>query len=193
MSIKMQCDGVTFPTSAKDGNLIIHFGDANISIPFKFITEDYKYDNTEFPMSNIMCYLKNETSTVIMRFDGTVTKFNKNDEVIGFSKFDASVIYSNFSFLPVGAAIVDSNKPNKSTRTAIYIEEGTSTYILECAGDPEPIIFKPSENQMFVDELARGTYFFPRIRRVGPNSYVDDEYKYEVIGRPIKVTGYVNI
>jgi hypothetical protein len=93
MSLKFRRDGAVFPTEVRSGELIIHMGTLKVNIPFKFLKEDFGYDNTEFSLSNIMCYLRNDKHTIIMRFDGTVTLFNEDNVVVGFTKFDLNDIY----------------------------------------------------------------------------------------------------
>ena len=82
MSFKFRRDGAVFPTEVTNGCLVIKLGSTDVSVPFPFLKRDFKYDNTEFPMSNIMVYLKDDEGTIIMRFDGTATIYNKDNTVI---------------------------------------------------------------------------------------------------------------
>lgn len=194
MSFKFRRDGAMFPTRVKNGELIIYVGSTLLSIPFKFLSEEFEYDNTEFSMCNVMCLLRNNECSIVMRFDGTVTKFDKNMEVIGFSKFDTEEIYKNTSYFPIG--IVGSMKYGNITEHSkcnIYTINGSNLYVLECIGDPEPIEFSPAENPLYVKEILNGNRFFPRLVKESTNVYSDDEGKYTIKGKAIKTTGYVEI
>lgn len=200
MSIKLRRDGATFPTEVKDGSLIIHLGDYRISIDFKFLKEDFEYDNTEFPMCNVMCYLNNGNHIIIMRFDGTVTIYTQDYTVIGFTKFDKQLIYNNTTYLPVGT-VLHLNKVGEvvgHTLSTIYSiknidDSKEQCLILECIGDPEPIVFYAKDNPKFCDEILHGTRHFPRLIKRSVNLYADDSNSYIVNGRAIKTTGLVSI
>lgn len=194
MSFKFRRDGAVFPTEVKNGELIIHVGSQIVKVPFKFLVEDFEYDNTEFPMCNVMCYLKNSTGIVVMRFDGTVTKFDSDMNVIGFSKFDKESIYSKTVYIPVGIVghgnVVEIKQ---HTLCTIYSVPDADTYVLECVGDPEPIEFKPADNPMFVEDILKGNRYYPRLIKESTNSYKEDEGRYSIVGRAIKTTGYIEM
>jgi hypothetical protein len=183
-----------FPTEVKNGELIIHVGSNLVKVPFKFLTEDFGYDNTEFPMCNVMCYLRNENGMVIMRFDGTVTKFDNDMRVTGFSHFDKEDIYQHTQYLPIGTVGHFSTKGiSQHTLCTIYSVPDSNTYVLECLGDPEPIEFTPEENPKFADDLSKGTRYFPRLIKKETNVYSNDKGEYTVVGTPLKTTGYVSM
>lgn len=197
MSIKFRMDGAVFPTEVRSGSLFIKVGNNTIPIQFPFLKEDYAYDNTEFPMSNIMCYLKNDTSITIMRFDGTVTRYNNSGEVIGFSKFNVEDVTSRIVYYPVGTVLHLNTvgAVDRHTECSIYIAKGSdgTECILECVGDPEPIVFNTDNNKAFVEEFLKGTRYFPRLVKKGDNTYADDSGNYVVDGEPIKITASVFI
>ena len=194
MSFKFRRDGAVFPTEVKDGELIIHIGSGLIREKFKFLKEDYELDNTEFPMCNVMVFLKNENGYLIMRFDGTVTVFNNDMEVIGFTKFDKDVLYSHTSILFTG--IVGHERDKKIVRNTwyyIYFLHDSDVYILECIGDAEPFQFIPNENALFIKDVLEGSVYTPILKKVGNNSYGEVTGKYIVIGTPMHTTGYINM
>lgn len=194
MSIKFRRDGAVFPTEVVDGKLIIYFGEESFSVPFSFLKEDYPKNNIGFPLSNIMCYLKNDNSTLIMRHDGTVTTYNKDGYVIGFSHFKRETIYKNTLYLPVGIVRHGIEyTANKHTKCSIYNIIGTTKFALECIGDLEPILFNPDDNIEFVKEVSKGQRYLPRLVRLEENKYAEDQLRYEIIGEPIKLDGFVNI
>lgn len=193
MAIKFQRDGATFPTSAREGVLTIYMGDANLTVEIPFLTGVYEYDNSYFPMSNIMCYLFNDTETVILRFDGTATRYNKDGDVIGFVKFDVNTVYKGLTKLPVGVEWIGGRDNRQAYRCCVYIVNGTECTVFESTRHEEAICFKVKENSLFVDELMRGTRYFPALICDGDNHYVEDTGRYELIGYPIHVTGMVNI
>lgn len=198
MSFKFRRDGAVFPTEVSNGELIIHAG-ADVRVKFKFLTDDFMYDNTDFPMCNVMCYLRNENMTIIMRFDETVTKFDNNMNVVGFSHFKKQDIYSHTIYLPIGCVEHYSNKVNyedvitSHTPCSIYSVKGSSIYCLECIGDPEPIVFTAEDNTTFMEDIARGTRMYPRLVRADNNLYQDGDMRYIVHGNPIHRTRFLNI
>lgn len=194
MSFKFRRDGAVFPTEVKNGELMIHVGSQIVKVPFKFLVEDFEYDNTEFPMCNVMCYLKNSSGIVVMRFDGTVTKFDSDMNVIGFSKFDKEFIYSKTVYIPVGiVGHGNAVEIKQHTLCTIYSVPDADTYVLECVGDPEPIEFKPSDNPMFVEDILKGNRYYPRLIKESTNFYKEDDGRYSIIGRAIKTTGYIEM
>lgn len=194
MSFKFRRDGALFPTEVKNGELIIHVGSHLVKESFKFLTDEFELDNTEFPMCNVMCFLRNDNCYVVMRFDGTVTKFNKNMEVTGFSKFDKELIYQHTVMAHVGiVGHGHSDFITEHTQCTIYSVVDSGEYILECVGDPEPIEFKSQDNPLFVQDILKGSRYFPRLVKVATNLYKDDEDKYTVSGRAIKTTGYIEM
>lgn len=198
MSIKFRRDGAVFPTEVKNGELIIYMGPLTIRNKFKFLVDDFEYDNTDFPMSNIMCYLRNDDVTVIMRYDGTVTKFNNDMVVIGFSKFDKAEIYKHTLYFPVGCVGTLGVKWERKgitnhNKCTIYTIPDSGVYFLECIGDPEAIVWYPKDNPDFTADVMKGTRLFPRLIKTATNMYEDDTGRYTVIGTPIKITGSVNM
>ena len=193
MSLKFRRDGAVFPTEVKDGNLIIHFNESSISIPFKFLKEDFDFDNRNFPMSNVMAYLENSEHILVMRFDGTVTIMNKDLTVVGFNKFDRKIIYDRMLYLPVGTVLVWGDNIRRLLNCYVYKAKETGTWILTCSEDPEPIVFIPEENPLFCEDIIKGIRIRPGLIKIGKNEYADDEGKYTVIGTPIRVTGHIEL
>jgi hypothetical protein len=129
-----------------------------------------------------------------MRFDGTVTKFDNDMRVTGFSKFDKEDIYQKTQYIPVGlVGHTNSFKFNKHTLCTIYTVIDSNVYFLECIGDPEPIEFLPADNPLFVDDIVHGNRYFPRLVKEATNLYHDDANKYTIKGRALKTTGYIEI
>ncbi len=195
MSFKFRRDGAVFPTKVENGELHISMGPLTLKVPFKFLPGlDSPWDNTDFPMCNVMCYLKHTDGIVIMRFDGTATKLNKDNVVIGMSKFDREDIYKHVQYIPTGIVGHESKGGiNKHTLCTIYTIQDCGYYILECVGDPEPIVFYPNDNPQFMEDILKGNRWFPRLVNVSTNVYADDTGKYTVKGSAIKTSGFVNI
>lgn len=193
MSIKFRRDGAVFPTSVTDGVLRIHLGNTELKHPLKLLSDEYPYDNTWFEMSNIMCYLDNGETIVVLRFDGTATKLTHDNKVIGFMKFDFKEIYSHLVYLPVGCTFNVVGNDRVAMPCSIYSIPEESVFALECIGDPEPIIFEPNENPKFCDEIVHGTRYYPSLVNAGTNKYVEDSGKYEVKGSALKITGFAGI
>lgn len=193
MSIKFRRDGAVFPTEVTNGTLKIFMGTTAIEHPLKLLSEDYPYDNTWFEMSNIMCYLNNGDTIIILRFDGTATKLTQDYKVVGFAKFDFKDIYKHLVYMPVGCVIHTETGERVATPCSIYSGVDNSSYVLECIGDPEPIVFEPNRNPVFCDEIVHGTRYYPSLVKIGDNRYEEDSGKYEVIGAPLKLTNAVSI
>ena len=202
MSIKFRMDGAVFPTKVENGYLVIDVGIGTIQQDFSFLKEEFEWDNSDFPMSNIMCYLRNSNQTIVMRFDGTVTRYDNNGEVIGFSKFNVDDILHHITIIPVGTILHKYSNGDVAFHTectiyswdsAILTGDNRAGCILECVGDPEPIYFWVNENTELVKEIVRGTRYFPRLVKTGTNRYEDDSGKYVVNGHPLKITASVFI
>lgn len=194
MSLKFRRDGAVFPTEVKDGTLYVRLGFIDLPFKFPFLNKDYPYDSTDFPMSNIMVYLKNSDETIIMRFDGTVTKYNKDNIVIGFTKFNVDDLYQYTNVLKYGiVAHMKNGKTDYQSKCNIYLINDCEYIILECIGDQEPIVLDPKQNPIFMEELVRGNRYFPRLVNVQSNVYADDGRRYVLVGTPIRNTGFIKI
>jgi len=191
MSIKFRHDGAVFPTEVKDGNLIIHMGDNKVEISFKFLKRDFNYDATYFPTCNIMCYLADNEGYIIMRFDGSVTIFNKDNIVTGFTSFNIQDIYDKTIYLPIGAVKQGKDITKYHRLCTLYGTKDGSNLCLECIGDPEPIFITLDENPLYVRDIAKGNRYFPRLKKIATNVYGDVDDDYIIHGSPIKNTGYV--
>lgn len=193
MSIKFRKDGPTYPTSVCDGVLSVYMGTDCFTVEYPFLTCDHNISNNWFPMCNIMVYLENDTEIIVMRFDGTVTKFNKSKEVVGFSKFDTRSIYKNIITLPVGCVFSGVQGQRQAHSCSIRMLKNTRVCTLECSNDPEPIQFVAEENPQFCTELAKGTKIFPALIKVDKNLYADEQMAYVIKSTPIPITGEVDI
>ena len=193
MSIKFRKDGAVFPTSVENGVLTVYMGEHKFSVNLPFLKEDYQYDNSYFPVSNIMCYLNNGSEIIVMRFDGSVTKFTQDYEVTGFTKFEKRDILGNIILLPVGCVFSGPVGNRQALECSVYILKDTDCTVFECVGDPEAIVFDVKENKEFADELARGTRIFPSLWKRGANDYVEDQSRYEIKGYPMHLTGTIEV
>ena len=194
MSIKFRRDGAVFPTSVSNGNLNIHMGTNIISIPFKFLTKEFEYDSTAFPISNIMCFLRNKEETIIMRFDGTVTKFNNDNVVIGFTKFDRQDIYDKTNYFPFGVIGTTIDWSKRHFDCSFYTIKGDKEYIYFDSGiDFEPMQLKMSENDLLIGDIMQGVRVLPRLKKVGAHWYSDDDDRYTINGTVLKTTGFLKL
>ena len=193
MAIKFRKDGPTYPTEVKDGKLIVHLGTGSFAEEFPFLLTDHQTSNVSFPMSNIMVYLQNDVEIIIMRFDGTVTKFNLDREIVGFSKFDKDKLYKHIITLPVGCVFSGVSGDRQAHQCCVRILKDTEVSTFECMNDPEPLQFEATANPKFCDELVRGNKIFPALIKTGDNQYSEDKGAYDLVATPIKVTGFADI
>ena len=193
MSLKFRKDGPTYPTEVKDGSLIVYMGTGSFSVKFPFLLADHLLSNISFPMSNIMVYLDNGEEIIVMRFDGTVTKYNQNLEVVGFSKFDKNELYEHVTTLPVGCVFSGVSGDRQAHQSCVRILKGTDVCTFECTNDPEALQFDAAANPKFCEELVRGNKIFPALIKTGDNQYADDKGEYTIVSTPIKVTGFADI
>lgn len=193
MSIKLRRDGPTYPTSVSSGVLTVYMGLGSFDVKLPFPTTDHGYCNKYFPVSNIMCYLENDEEIIVIRFDGTVTKFNHDYEVTGFTKMDVRLFYTDIVTLPVGC-VVETNGPYRKLHScSIRILRNEDICTFECTNDPEPLSFRVVDNPEFAAELAKGTQFFPSLIRVEKNVYHEDIGKYALKSTPILNTGFADV
>lgn len=180
MAFRFSRDGASFPCYAENGELVIEVGDDLLRIPIGFIKEDYPYDYTDFSTSNIMCYMENDEYSLVMRFDGTITKYTKDDVVIGFTKFDREeLIYSKMIYLPVGAF----RYPDKDTlyKCSVYhVKNGNGRWVLTISGSRKLHIFNPNENPKLVFEILQGNRYYPGLTYDLEGRLCDDTYTYLV-------------
>lgn len=193
MSIRFRMDGAFFPTEVKNGELIIYVGQDLVKVPFKFLTEEYGFDNTQIPINGIMCYIKSSDGVVIMRFDGTVTKFNRDNVVVGFSKFDPKVILDKLLIMNVGCARDATTNIRELRECTVYHAVDGTSWLLEVVDDVEAIEFNPNHNDGYIADLMKGTRFDPILIKQGPHTYVESNGNYTVIGKPILTTGFHNV
>ena len=193
MSIKFRRDGAVFPTAVENGNLLVYMGQEVITVSLPFLSENHPYDNSYFPVSNIMCYLNNGNEIIVMRFDESVTKFTQDYTVTGFTKFSIQSVRERIVMLPVGCVLSGPSGDRTASQCSVYVVKDTNCTILECVGDPEPIVFDVKKNPDFSDELMRGTRTFPSLIKRGANDYVEDQMRYAVEGYPIHITGTVDV
>lgn len=104
MSIKLIASGGVFPTYVADGKLHIKFCDNDISytIPLLNTIGNCAEDITYFPISNIMFIVKNDSSAIVGRFDGTITRYDSEGIVTGFNTFNADEILNTFNVKRAG-------------------------------------------------------------------------------------------
>lgn len=193
MSIKFRKDGPTYPTSVSDGKLVVYMGTGSFVMNFDFLKSTHEQSNVYFPMCNIMAYLENDIEIIVMRFDGTVTKYTKDYEVIGFSKFDVKSIYSNLITLPVGCVFTGVQGDRQAHTCSIRMLKDTEVCVFECSNDPEPLQFIADRNPKFCEEIVKGNRIFPALVKVGPNQYADEREAYSIESTPIHITGTVDI
>lgn len=193
MSIKFRKDCPVYPTSAKDEILTIHFGTGIMEMPFPFSDEEFPMSCEYFAPSGIMCYLNNGNTKVVMRFDGSVTKFNKDNVVIGMGKFDRQNIYSKLVTLPVGCVFTGTQGNRQAHDCYIRILKDSDICMFECTNDPSPIQFDATANPQFCSEVARGTRIFPALIKLDEHRYADEQLAYEIIGNPILYDSFVSI
>lgn len=179
MAFRFSRDGASFPCEARNGELIIQVADDFLRIPIGFIKEDYPVDYTDFSTSNIMCYLENDMYSLVMRFDGTITKYTKDDVVIGFCKFDIEQIYSKMIYLPVGAFTYPGEE--RLLKCSVYhMKEGSQRWVLTISGNRKLHIFDPAENQQLTFEILQGNRNFPGLTYDMNGMLCDDTYSYLV-------------
>lgn len=196
MSIKFRSDGAVFPTQVENGILRIGNDLLHLDVEVPYIKGTYKYDCTDFPISNIMCYLKNDETTICLRFDGTKTLYRTWDKmVIGFGKYDYDGLISQIQRVPLGMARREGKNPSGNfvpynVETTIYKFGADSPYFaLECLEDPEPILFIPQENPQYFEAVIRGNRNSPYLEQYGENLYREYRGSFEIHGVPIKLTG----
>lgn len=195
MSLKLRYNGSVFPTEVHGHTLTIYAGTHSVSVDLPFLNGDFPIDNTKFPVSNIMGYFENDSEIVVMRFDGTATKYTKNLEVIGFTSFDKDIIYDNFVHMQVGCVGkgISKGKTEMHLLTVLYKLHDVDELIFEAPGDFEHIVIKPEENPEYLNDCLKGTEFFPRLEMVGDNLYREDGGRYYIKGYPVKAGRYVVI
>lgn len=179
MAFRFSRDGALFPCEARNGELVIHVADDLLRIPVGFIKEDYPLEYSDFSTSNIMCYMENEQYSVVMRFDGTITKYTKEDVVIGFGKFNLQDIYDKMLYLPVGAFRYPG--ADRILKCSVYrVKEGTQRWVLTISGNPRLHIFDPALNKQLTFELMQGNRNFPGLTLNEEGILCEDTYAYVV-------------
>lgn len=172
MAIKLHPDGCTFPTKVVNGELIITLGYDEVAIPFNFLKEDYPYDDSSFAPSGIMCYLNNGNNTIVMRFDGTVTKYTNNNIVIGFFKFDPKVFADYIVTLSNGCYLhtVNINRPMISPCT-IWVDfpRQSKNMVLEFLLHYVYVKLHMEDNKLFVEDVSMNL-------RMTPFLYLSSEF-----------------
>ena len=200
MAIKFRKDGPTYPTSVDDGIMRIYtnpFG-GYVEVPVPQLKGHYEYDNSYFEVSNIMAYLPEKDGFfVIIRNDGSYTRYTSDYEIIGFGKVDIKTINESNFRLPVGMFITEYGHKGNTYRCCIRIFTNGDS-ILEVPVDPHPIYFVPSENPHFREDIKRGSSIFPLITNIdgvyyGDNGVEGHQNIYRISCTPIPNTGEVGL
>lgn len=194
MSFKFSRTGPTYPTEVKGDELHVCMCGGYLSLKFGWLLHDYPYQNIWFPTSNIMAYLVSDEDIVVMRFDGTVTKFTHNYEVIGFDKFDPKEIMHNIITLPVGS-VYDGEYVTEYAghRCAIRFWKHAKLACFECTRDPEPFEFSVEDNPEFIQDILKGNELYPALVSNNRGQYTDVNGKYTLVGNLLDLTGTADI
>lgn len=197
MSFKFGIKGDPFPVEAHNGNLVIHIGDEELRIPFGFIKEDYPYTFSTYGESNIICYLENDTSTLVMRSDGTVTKYNKDNIIMGFGKFNMNAIRDKVIYLPVGyfqSREGEIEQESYLRKMSIYgLKDTPSKWVLTIYDTPMLFYFDPMENKEFSFDVLQGTRSFPGIIMEPDGTLRETSGRYTLKCQCVKPTGKLDI
>lgn len=193
MSIKFIKDGPTYPTSAGDGQFTVYMGTGQFTVECGLFKSRHEISNLSFPMCSIMAYFENDEEIIVMRFDGTVSKYNKEKELVGFSKFDIGLINQHIITLPVGCVFSGVQGDRQAHSCYVRMLKDADICTFECVNDPEPIQFRPEDNPHFCDELVRGNRIFPALIRLDKNKYADERQAYVINSKPILITGQADI
>lgn len=162
MSLKF-CEAGEFqvPTRGEPGKLIIDFQEeVEISIPF--IKEVYPVSNKIIPIGNIMFYLENDSSIIIGRVDGSLTKYNKDWTVIGFSSFDPMVIRDKFQFAKNGRLVRNVNDSDQMELYTCYTIMYNNTIGFAVYDIPNVFYIKYEDNRMYLDSYNPKTWYITK-------------------------------
>lgn len=188
MAFKFARTGASFPVEAKNGELLIHLGDDILRMPYGFIKEDYPLEYSDYSSSNIMCYLNNGDTILVMRFDGTVTKYTQDYVVIGFAPFKVQDIYDKVTYLPFGSFTYEDGTALE--KCSIYRLKGSENrFVLTISTRPEMYLFKAEDNPRYVADIAQGMRMFPGLAIDCTGKLCDDKYEYYInaeVRNPIK-------
>lgn len=192
MAFKFSRKGAPFPVEAKNGELLIHIGDDILRMPYGFIKEDYPLEYSWYTASNIMCYLNNGNTILVMRFDGSVTKYTQDLTVIGFSSFKVDDIYDKVTYLPIGSFIEGPKSPLEPC--AIYrLKESDGRYTLTILGRPALYKFWPQDNPKYISDIMQGVRQFPGLTFDVNGKLCDDRYQYLIKAEIVTPSTSINI
>ena len=159
MPIRLHDQGACLPTRLESGNLIITVGYDEVSVPFKFLTEDYPYDNRYFTKDcNIMLYLENENSKFVMRKDGSITKYTADDIVIAFHEIDPNIFKDYISVLELGCynkvSDIEMGRTGVPTlSTWVVLPKGSQNAIIEFLLTDSYVKLHFEDNPYYLEEL----------------------------------------
>ena len=122
MSARLKCGTQTFPTECSEGILKVMLGSYTIPISIPY-WDEFKVDtNTCIIHRDIFAYLENDEHKIVIRHDGSLTRYTKNNEVIGNvhielpSTLDEIKVVTKGMYLIQGNQVLNENYilPNKS-------------------------------------------------------------------------------
>lgn len=169
MSARLPCGNQMFPTIGDNGVIKILIGkyEIPIEIPYK---ERFEYDNrTCIDHANILCYLENEEHKIVVRQDGSLTRYNKDNIVVGNIHINIPEEVFQVKVLPKGMLKVLGN----STLNANYLMPN-KLIVLSTPTD-EGFYEIPSQfNKKYIEGLESSIVFEPLVTIIGNELYICD-------------------
>lgn len=169
MSARLPCGNQMFPTVGDDGLIKIIMGNyfIPIEIPYR---EKFELDNhTCINHTNIICYLENAEHKIVIRRDGSLTRYTKDNIVIGNIHISLPEEIFKITIIPKGIVKVYGNSvlnsnyilPDNSIVLSTPLDEGFYDV---------PIQF----NKEYMDRLNSYLTFEPIITIVDGDLYLSD-------------------
>ena len=196
MSFKYHMFGAIFPTEVRDGKLRIYIDNEYLEFAYPFLKEDYDYDTTLFGPSNIMVYLNNGKTQLVMRYDGTVALFDMDNVLCGFTHFNVDEISNSIKVVEKGSYQTTKTRYNWDywasclySAMRLYTFDN-QVYMLEASEVPVGMIIRPEDNLEYFADLLLGTEQHPVFKEPEDPMdpvYIESEEKYTIKGKQMQL------
>lgn len=193
MSMKFWFAGPTYPTEVRNGMLRIFICNKVLEVALPWFKHDYPYQNLYYKPSTVLAYLASDTDTIILRFDGSMTKYNTNNEVVAFNRFDPKLILSLTRYLPIGCMYHDFDLQHNSFECRYRYIENEEIWSLESNIGIEAFQFDLNKNPELIEDMKHGTKFYPALVSDENGAVYDTNGKYYLTGEKVFTTGSVDV
>lgn len=192
MACKLIPDGCVFPTECKDGVIVIHTGVLDITVEVPWLHQVFQFDNAYFDSNTIMIHLLNEKYRIVFRRDGTVTTYNRRDEVVMSKRWTPIEVSDYFEIWERGS-VMSSTEDELVYGCKLLFSKTSDTCIIDTSLLYHPFYMNNVDNQQFISDVGCNLPFFPTLlydaEKSSLTKYQNGDLYYSLNGEWLPLTG----